>query len=176
MPQDTDEPEMVLAMRPPVAASVAQRHLMHGEGALPTGASRAEGRPDIPPGRRPRNPSLRSAALFLAALPLLAVSAAAEPVVAMLERVETCFVAPPDDIAADTGAYECGYVVVPENHAAPGDRMVRLGYVRLPARSGVSKAPFLMMAGVREVRSFSPISSGSSGMAFSARSGTTGTS
>jgi pimeloyl-ACP methyl ester carboxylesterase len=138
---------MVLVMRRPDAASVAQRHLMDGEGALPTGASRIEGRPDIPAGRSRWNPSLRSAALFLAVLPLLAVSAAAEPVVAGLEPVETCFVAPPEDIAADTGAYECGYVVVPENHAEPGDRMVRLGYVRLPARSGVSKAPFFMMAG-----------------------------
>lgn len=64
-----------------------------------------------------------------------------------VEAVETCFVAPPDDVASEIGEFDCGYVVVPENRDAPDGARVRLGFVRLPARGEATEAPMFMMAG-----------------------------
>ena len=66
---------------------------------------------------------------------------------AEIEALETCFVAPPEEVAAQVGVFDCGYVVVPETHDAPDGSRVRLGFVRLPARGEVSKAPMFMMSG-----------------------------
>jgi pimeloyl-ACP methyl ester carboxylesterase len=66
-----------------------------------------------------------------------------------LEPVVPCFVAPPRGTAFDAG-FDCGYVIVPESAAAPAGRRVKLGYLRLKARSPGSAAkapPVFMLAG-----------------------------
>ncbi len=66
-----------------------------------------------------------------------------------VEPVVPCFVAPPQDLAIDV-KFDCGYVVVPENSAAPGGRRVKLGYLRLQARASGSAAkasPLFVLAG-----------------------------
>jgi pimeloyl-ACP methyl ester carboxylesterase len=89
---------------------------------------------------------LRVVAL-LSAMPLLALSAGARSFPARLEPVDTCFVAPPEDVAAETGSYQCGYVVVSENPDRADSPEIRLGYLRMPARAVDPRAPFFMLAG-----------------------------
>jgi pimeloyl-ACP methyl ester carboxylesterase len=77
-----------------------------------------------------------------AAVPVQASAIAVEPVV-------PCFVAPPPGLAFDA-RFDCGYVVVPENASAPAGRRVKLGFLRLQARSAGSAAkaaPVFMLAG-----------------------------
>jgi hypothetical protein len=67
----------------------------------------------------------------------------------VVEPVVPCFVAPPQDLAIDV-KFDCGYVVVPENGAAPAGRRVKLGYLRLQARASGSAAkasPLFVLAG-----------------------------
>jgi len=84
-----------------------------------------------------------------------AIAGHAQPAVAVpasaiaLEPVAPCFVAPPKDMAFDA-RFDCGYVVVPENAAAPAGRRVKLGFLRLQARPAGSAAkapPVFMLAG-----------------------------
>ena len=66
-----------------------------------------------------------------------------------VEPVVPCFVAPLKDLAVDV-KFDCGYVVVPENSAAPAGRRVKLGYLRLKARASGSAAkapPLFVLAG-----------------------------
>ncbi len=91
-----------------------------------------------------------SAAALLATAAGAAPAAVAVPANAIaLEPVVPCFVAPPPGTAFD-GRFDCGYVVVPENAAAPAGRRVKLGFLRLQARSPGSAAkapPVFMLAG-----------------------------
>ncbi|MCT8329370.1 alpha/beta hydrolase [Albidovulum sediminis] len=66
---------------------------------------------------------------------------------APIETVQPCFVAPFPEMREPIGPFECGYVVVPENHVAPSDRTIRLGFVRLPARRPADAAPIFMLSG-----------------------------
>lgn len=66
---------------------------------------------------------------------------------ANIEHIDACFVHPPVDIAASIGAYDCGFVVVPEDRAQPEGAKVRLGFVRIPARTDTPAAPFFMLSG-----------------------------
>jgi pimeloyl-ACP methyl ester carboxylesterase len=79
-----------------------------------------------------------------------APAAAAVPASAIaVESVAPCFVAPPQDMAFDA-RFHCGYVVVPENASAPAGRRIKLGFLRLQARSKGAAAkppPVFMLAG-----------------------------
>jgi pimeloyl-ACP methyl ester carboxylesterase len=57
-----------------------------------------------------------------------------------------CFVAPPKGLAVGA-KFDCGYIVVPENAAAPAGRRVKLGYLRLQARSAAKASPLFVLAG-----------------------------
>jgi pimeloyl-ACP methyl ester carboxylesterase len=91
-----------------------------------------------------------SAAALLATAAGAAPAAVAVPANAIsVEPVAPCFVTPPPGTAVDA-RFDCGYVVVPENAAAPAGRRVRLGFLRLQARSPGSAAkapPVFMLAG-----------------------------
>jgi pimeloyl-ACP methyl ester carboxylesterase len=63
-----------------------------------------------------------------------------------VEPVVPCFVLPPQGLAFDA-KFDCGYVVVPENSAAPAGRRVKLGFLRLKARSATKAPPVFMLAG-----------------------------
>lgn len=82
---------------------------------------------------------LTAAALCAAAGQALAGVAVPAKAIAV-EPVAPCFVAPPQGIAVDA-KFDCGYVVVPENAAAPAGRRVKLGFLRLQARSTASAGP-----------------------------------
>lgn len=64
-----------------------------------------------------------------------------------IEHLQSCFVQPPEDNNAQIGPFDCGYVIVPENHQDPGDTIVRLGFVRLPAFGQASESPVFMLSG-----------------------------
>ncbi|RVT83853.1 alpha/beta hydrolase [Inhella crocodyli] len=63
-----------------------------------------------------------------------------------IESVAPCFITPPATPKVDLRA-DCGYVVVPENRAAPTGRQVKLGYLRLRARQPGSEPPLFMLSG-----------------------------
>jgi hypothetical protein len=107
-------------------------------------------------------------------MPLLALSAGAGTYPARLESVDTCFVAPPDDIAAETGSYQCGYIVVPENPDRTDSPEIRLGYLRMPARAADPRAPFFMLAGGPGSTFIKPLRCTCSTRRFSDRSSTSG--
>jgi pimeloyl-ACP methyl ester carboxylesterase len=90
---------------------------------------------------------LPSAAALLAAAAGAAQAAVAVPANAIaLEPVVPCFVAPPKGMAFD-GKFDCGYIVLPENASAPAGRRVKLGFLRLQARSAAKAPPVFMLAG-----------------------------
>lgn len=65
-----------------------------------------------------------------------------------LEPLDECFAVPPDDLPFDLNAeIDCGYVIVPEFHAQPGDRTLKIGYTRLNARQDKGAAPLFMLGG-----------------------------
>jgi pimeloyl-ACP methyl ester carboxylesterase len=90
--------------------------------------------------------------LLSAAALLVAVAGAAQGAVAVpanaiaVEPVVPCFVAPPQGMAFDA-KFDCGYVIVPENAAAPASRRVKLGYMRFQARAAAKAPPVFMLAG-----------------------------
>jgi pimeloyl-ACP methyl ester carboxylesterase len=90
------------------------------------------------------------AAVLLAAAAGAAPAAVAVPASAIsVEPVAPCFVAPPPGLAFDA-RFDCGYVVVPENASAPAGRRVKLGFLRLQARSlasGAKAPPVFLLAG-----------------------------
>ena len=92
---------------------------------------------------------LAAAALCVAAAgPALAAVAVPASAIAV-EPVVPCFVAPPEGLAVDAKV-DCGYVVVPENAAAPAGRRVKLGFLRLHARapgSATKASPLFVLAG-----------------------------
>jgi pimeloyl-ACP methyl ester carboxylesterase len=63
----------------------------------------------------------------------------------VIEMRDTCFFAGPDDPALPVP--DCGYVVVPQSPDAPTGPQVRLGFMRLNARTADPKAPLFMLAG-----------------------------
>jgi pimeloyl-ACP methyl ester carboxylesterase len=65
---------------------------------------------------------------------------------ARVESATPCFVAPPQDLEFGA-AYDCGYVVVPEDASKPGGRTVKLGFLRVRGRAGKPSAPLFMLAG-----------------------------
>jgi hypothetical protein len=85
--------------------------------------------------------------VLLSAMSFLVPSAGAGTFAAGLEPVDTCFVAPPEDVAVEIGFYQCGYVVVPENPDRADSPEIRLGYLRMRARAAEPRAPFFMLAG-----------------------------
>lgn len=91
-----------------------------------------------------------SAAALLATAAGTAPAAVAVPAIAIaVEPVAPCFVTPPQSTAFDARV-DCGYVVVPENAAALAGRRIKLGFLRLQARSAGSAAkapPVFMLAG-----------------------------
>jgi pimeloyl-ACP methyl ester carboxylesterase len=64
---------------------------------------------------------------------------------ATVEMRDTCFFEVPEDSPALD--LECGYVVLPENPDRADGPEVRLGFLRLPARSEATAAPLFMLAG-----------------------------
>jgi pimeloyl-ACP methyl ester carboxylesterase len=75
------------------------------------------------------------------------------PSAARVEPVQPCFVTPSPDAAIDV-AIDCGYVIVPQSASTPQGQQVKLGFVRLSARTakGVApaqkkSAPLFMLAG-----------------------------
>ncbi|MBK9115657.1 MAG: alpha/beta fold hydrolase [Betaproteobacteria bacterium] len=63
-----------------------------------------------------------------------------------VEPVAPCFVVPAPATKVDY-RYDCGYVVVPENRAIAGGRTVKLGFLRLRARTQTREPPLFMLAG-----------------------------
>ncbi|SEA99476.1 alpha/beta hydrolase [Rubrimonas cliftonensis] len=83
----------------------------------------------------------RSVALA-AALCATGLAASAAPLV---EPLDACFFAPPDDPALPRPS--CGYVVTPENPDHPDGAQVRLGFMRLASRAAEPATPLFMLAG-----------------------------
>ena len=81
-------------------------------------------------------------ALATATLAAVGFSAAAEPTV---ELRDACFFDQPDDPALPEPS--CGYVIVPEDPDRPEGRVVKLGFMRLAARTAQPSAPLFMLAG-----------------------------
>lgn len=76
------------------------------------------------------------------ALGLATLPASAQSNVDMLEE---CFFEASDDVPSLN--QECGYVVVPESPGAAGASEVRLGFMRLTARSDATEPPLFILAG-----------------------------
>ena len=93
-----------------------------------------------------RTPSVVVRRLLTAAALVVTAAGPAQAAVAVpanviaVEPVAPCFVAPPQGLAVDV-KFDCGYVVVPENAAAPAGRRVKLGFLRLHARKKGSAGP-----------------------------------
>jgi pimeloyl-ACP methyl ester carboxylesterase len=100
-------------------------------------------REDIPSVSRRRVSGWALCALFGLVSTLGAQATAA---VATVEPVSPCFVAPPEDLAS-AFKYDCGYVVVPEDVSAPDGRKVKLGFLRLQARTPKKASPLFVLAG-----------------------------
>jgi pimeloyl-ACP methyl ester carboxylesterase len=84
------------------------------------------------------------ATCLLAGLSWMAGVSVAAP--AAVERVSPCFVTPPKGSPAKF-KYDCGYVTVPEDRAAPGGRVVKLGFLRLRSAAPRKGSPLFMLAG-----------------------------
>ncbi len=63
-----------------------------------------------------------------------------------VEPVSPCFAMPSATTKVDY-RYDCGYVVVPEKGAFAGGRTVKLGYLRLRARTDTREPPLFMLPG-----------------------------
>ncbi len=119
-----------------------------------------EGKPSLdgPADARRMRPSAGLARTIRVALKgLLAVAMACSlgvaAAAASVEPVVPCFVTPAPDVSIDA-RIDCGYVVLPQNPAAPNGPTVKLGFVRLSARNGqpaapaqAKAAPLFMLAG-----------------------------
>lgn len=64
---------------------------------------------------------------------------------ATVEMLDTCFFEGPED--GPSLQQECGYVVVPENPDRTDGPKIKLGFLRMPARTANPQAPFFMLAG-----------------------------
>lgn len=63
-----------------------------------------------------------------------------------VEARTECFVLPSPGTKIEF-RYDCGYVVVPENRATAGGRTVKLGFIRLRARTETREPPLFMLSG-----------------------------
>lgn len=64
---------------------------------------------------------------------------------ARVEMRDTCFFDDAEDAPSIT--QDCGYVIVPENPNQADSPKIKLGFLRMPARTENPKAPFFMLAG-----------------------------
>lgn len=65
-----------------------------------------------------------------------------------IEPLQTCFVEPPADLTFDLdAALDCGYVIVPEFYNQPGDKTLKIGFMRLNARQETASAPLFILGG-----------------------------
>ncbi|MBF9058456.1 alpha/beta fold hydrolase [Rhodobacterales bacterium HKCCSP123] len=74
-----------------------------------------------------------------------------------VDLLDDCFVQPTADMSEQIGPFDCGYVIVPEDHGGGDGPTVRLGFVRLPARGEASEAPMFMLSGGPGSTLLSPI-------------------
>jgi pimeloyl-ACP methyl ester carboxylesterase len=84
---------------------------------------------------------VRTAAICL---PLLAPTQSADAQ-ASFETLDACFFPLPDD--APSLDPQCGYVIVPENPDRTDSPLIKLGFLRLSARTADAKEPLFMLAG-----------------------------
>lgn len=84
-------------------------------------------------------------ALVAAVLGATAQDAQAQPV-PKVQPIAPCFAVPSATTKVDY-RYDCGYVVVPENRAIAGGGIVKLGFLRLRARTETREPPLFILAG-----------------------------
>ena len=63
-----------------------------------------------------------------------------------MEPLEECFIAPPETLEF-TDAYDCGFVVVPEDAADPGGPEVKLSFLRFRSRAQTGASPLFLLGG-----------------------------
>ena len=94
--------------------------------------------------RLPASFAARFAWTFALCLPALAASQPAHAQ-ATVETLDACFFTTPYN--APVLEQECGYVIVPENPDRTDSPDIKLGFMRLPARTDAPKEPLFMLAG-----------------------------
>lgn len=89
---------------------------------------------------------LTSTLVLLAGTIFAGAAHAADVSTPAIVPVTPCFVQPAAATKVDF-RFECGYIVAPENRAVAGGRTVKLGFVRLHARTATREPPLFMLAG-----------------------------